>query len=144
MNYSNFHMQMKNGQNINCQPQFTSLFDEVEALLAAFYSNLVILKPAKASYSFQAAANALSEMLGRTEEEHDALRKKLFNLKKVAEEIEGYKNSAEASKNEADRLEQQSSSDRQTISEYLADATEKQSAVSSVHTEATHLSSGGF
>ncbi len=117
------------------------MFDEVEALLAAFYSNLVILKPTKASYSFQAAANALSEMLGRTEKEHDALRKKLFDLEKVAEEVQEYKNSAEASKNEAGRLEQQSSSDRQTISEYLADATEKQSAVSSVHTEATNLSS---
>lgn len=142
VNYDDFHFFMENGQNANLQSPFVNFVKAAEGLISAFYSNVVILKPSKASYSFQAAASALSGMLERTEGEHDALRGALSDLKKISDEAKSLAENATVSANEAERLKQEGANDRQTISEYLAKATEQQLAISSAHEAAISLSTG--
>ncbi|HNP65698.1 MAG TPA: hypothetical protein PKH39_17330 [Woeseiaceae bacterium] len=140
-NYDNFHAQTKNGQNIDCRAQFQQLFDTVENLLTAVYTVLPILNPDKAAFDFQAVGKSLSDQIARVAKDHDSVKQALKELERIANTAESLRKSAEDATNEITRLKTESGNERKTIGEYLAEVTEKQEAVDSIHTQAVSLES---
>jgi hypothetical protein len=138
-NYSNFQLQTKNGKNHIVQPHFVTVYNSVEALLEAYFDVLVIMKPTKANSSFQAAANNLSGIIGNTNDQYKRLKVLFTEAEKNSQAVEAYNSEISKTAMEANRLKEGGEADRKTISEYLADATDKAAAVSNIHTEAKHL-----
>ncbi|MCO4778352.1 MULTISPECIES: hypothetical protein [Lentibacter] len=145
-NYDNFHLQTTNGQNHDFRTSFKSFSDSTETLLDAFYSVLTVLRPTRSTYSFQAAANALStivesssEQLHKLHEENAALRQAVAA---ASDQVSAAKTQAKSAKEAAAETilsRDEGAKDRNTIAEYLADATEKKAAIESAHTEASSL-----
>lgn len=145
-NYGNFHLQTTNGQNHDFRSHFKNFSDSTETLLDAFYFVLMVLKPTKSTYSFQAAANALSSLIKSSSEQIHILHKENEALKQAVEvasnQVSAAKAQADKAKEaaeETNRIRDEGAKDRKTISEYLADATEKKAAIASAHTEASSL-----
>ncbi len=145
-NYDNFHIQTKDGQSHNFRSQFKNIGDITETLLDAFYSVLTILRPTRSTYSFQAAANALSsliesssEQIHNLHEENKALRQAVAAAVDQVSAAEAQAKKAKQAAEETHRTRDEGAKDRKTIGEYLADATEKKTAIETAHTEATSL-----
>ncbi len=138
-NYSNFHCQTANGQNTNCQPQFKQVYASVETLLTAYTAIVQIIN--SSSGNFQAAAKALARLLEKVSNDRDKVQEKLADLEAVSVKAENFRNIAETASAEANRLKKNSTSDQQTISEYLAEVTQKQEKVDSIHSQAVELES---
>ncbi|MEP4339779.1 MAG: hypothetical protein ABJ360_25935, partial [Roseobacter sp.] len=68
-NYDNFHLQTTNGQNHDFKSHFKNFSDSTETLLDVFYLVLTVLRPTRSTYSFQAAANALSSLIETSSEQ---------------------------------------------------------------------------
>lgn len=62
--------------NHNMQGQFQALYNSCETLLQQFFDCLYILKP-RATYSFQAAANAFSAVVGDANNQLSALKESI-------------------------------------------------------------------
>lgn len=147
-NYDNFHLQTKNGQNHDFRGNFKNFSESTEALLDAFYLVLTVLRPTRSTYSFQAAANALSSLIETSSEkirnlhkENEALRQAVAAASHQVSAAEAQANKAKEAAEEAIRTKDEGAKDRKTIGEYLADATEKKTAIETAHTEATSLES---
>jgi predicted nucleic acid-binding Zn-ribbon protein len=145
-NYDNFHLQTTNGQNHDFRGHFKNVSDSTEALLDAFYQVLIVLRPTRSTYSFQAAANALSSLIEdssaqihKLHEENAALRQAVATASDQVSAAESQAQKAKAAAEEASRTKDESASDRRTIGEYLADATEKKTAIETAHTAVSSL-----
>lgn len=145
-NYDNFQLQTTNGQNHDFRAYFKNFSDSTEALLDAFYLVLTVLRPTRSTYSFQAAANALSslissssEQIHKLHEENKALRQAVASASDQVSAAETQANKAREAAEETTRTRDEGGKDRKTIAEYLADATEKKTAIETVHTEASSL-----
>lgn len=138
-NYDNFHLQNLNGQNNDLRAAFKNFADGTEGLLEAFYRVLIILRPTKATYSFQAAANALTTLLEDISEEMGTLQKESAELRKTAKTADQIREQTQVAADETNRLQKESEKERRTIGEYLADATEKKTSIDSVHADASGL-----
>lgn len=145
-NYDNFHLQTTNGQSHDFRGHFKNFSESTEALLDAFYLVLTVLRPTRSTYSFQAAANALSsliesssEQISKLHEENEALRQAVAAASQQVSNAEAQANKAKEAAEEAIRTKDEGAKDRRTIGEYLADATDKKTAITTAHTEATSL-----
>lgn len=147
-NYDNFHLHTNNGQNHDFSGYFNNFSESTEDLLDAFYSVLTVLRPTRSTYSFQTAANALSSMIESSSEkirslheENEALRQAVAAASKQALAAEAQANKAKEAAEESIRTKDEGAKDRKTIGEYLAEATEKKTAIETAHTMATSLES---
>ncbi|MEM7747563.1 MAG: hypothetical protein AAF346_04865 [Pseudomonadota bacterium] len=145
-NYDNYHLQTTNGQNHDFRAVFKNFSDSTETLLEAFYSVLIVLRPTSSTYSFQAAANALSSLIEsssqqihKLHEENKALRQAVAAASNQVSDAEAQANKAKQAAEETSRTRDEGAKDRKTIGEYLADATEKKTAIETAHTEASSL-----
>ncbi|KZK79991.1 hypothetical protein PsAD13_04983 [Pseudovibrio sp. Ad13] len=138
-NYDNFHLQTVNGQNHDFRAFFKNFCDTTESLLEAFFSILVVLRPSKATFSFQAAANALSSLVQSSSEEIEKLRTENMELKKAVADALTKASDTRTAWEEAVRLKDESAKERKTIGEYLADATEKKASIDSIQYLASSL-----
>ncbi len=137
--YGNFHGQTSKGQSVNCHPQFKNLYDGVEALLAAFLGIAPVVS--ESSGDFQAAAKTFSQLLEKVTKDRDEVRKTLKDLKDIANQTERLRATTESASTEVNRLKDNSANDQQTISEYLAEATERREKIETVHASASQLES---
>jgi len=137
-NYSNFHAQTRNGNNHNMQGQFQTLHNGCETLLQRFFESLYILKP-RASYSFQAAANALSSVIDDANEQLSALKKTLTQVTILEQSLAAKDGEATKNLEEIKRLKADSDSDRKTIADYLSQATQERTSIRAVSDEASNL-----
>lgn len=145
-NYENFHLKTTNGQEHDFRGHFKNFSDSTETLLDAFYLVLTVLRPTRSTYSFQAAANALSSLIESSSEQIHNLHEENKALKQAVSVAKDYVSSAEAqakkaseSAEETSRTRDEGAKDRKTIGEYLADATEKKTAIETAHTAASSL-----
>ncbi|MBV7409634.1 hypothetical protein [Maritimibacter sp. DP1N21-5] len=145
-NYDNFQLQTTNGQNHDFRGYFKNFSDSTETLLDAFYLVLTVLRPTRSTYSFQAAANALSsliesssEQIRNLHEENKALRQAVAAASQQVSAAETQASKAKEAAEETIRTRDEGAKDRKTIGEYLADATEKKTAIETAHTEASSL-----
>lgn len=145
-NYENFHLQANNGQNNDLRGYFKNFNDSVEALLDPFMAVLAILRPSRSTYSFQAAANALTVLIDKSNEQLQALFQENASLRQAASDAqqlvaiaEAQADSAKDSADEALRTKEEGAKDRKTIAEYLADATDKRAAIEATYSEASSL-----
>lgn len=145
-NYDNFHLQTINGQSHDFRASFKSFSDSTEMLLEAFYSVLLVLMPTRSSHSFQAAAKALSslvesssEQIHKLHEENKALKQAVAAASSQVSAAEAQAGKAKQAAEETIRTRDEGAKDRKTIGEYLADATEKKTAIETVHTGASSL-----
>lgn len=145
-NYDNFHLQTNSGQNHDFRGHFKNFSDSTETLLDAFYLVLTVLRPTRSTYSFQAAANALSsliesssEQIQKLHEENNALRQAVAAATEQVSAAETQAKKAKEAAEETTRTRDEGAKDRKTISEYLADATEKKTAIETAYTEASLL-----
>ncbi|WP_281983402.1 hypothetical protein [Thalassorhabdomicrobium marinisediminis] len=145
-NYENFHLQTADGQNHDFRGLFKNFSDSTEALLDAFYQVLVVLKPTRSTYSFQAAANALSsliedssEQIHKLHEENKTLRQAVAAVSDQVSAAEAQVEKAKEAAEETSRAKDEGANDRKTIGEYLADSTEKKAAIEAAHSEASSL-----
>lgn len=137
--YDTFQAQQKNGQTIDLRSPFKSFTDSLDQLLESFFQVLVIIRPTKATYSFQAAANSLSNLVASVSGEMESLRKEVATLRKQASASEALVASTKESAEESARIRDESAKDRKTVSEYLSEATDKKTSIDSVHLSATSL-----
>lgn len=137
-NYSNFHAQTKNGTNHNMQGQFQTLHNRCETLLQRFFESLYILKP-RASYSFQAAANALSSVINDANDQLSTLKKTLKQVAVSEQGLSAKDQEATQHLEEIKRLRDDSDRGRKTISEYLSQATQEKISIKSISEEAFSL-----
>jgi predicted nucleic acid-binding Zn-ribbon protein len=145
-NYDNFHLQTTNGESHDLRGYFKNLSDNTETLLDAFYLVLTVLRPTRSTYSFQAAANALSSLIESSSEqfqnlreENKALRQAVAAAKDQVSAANGQAKKAKEAAEETSRTRDEGAKDRKTIGEYLADATEKKAAIETAHTQASSL-----
>ena len=145
-NYDNFHLQTTNGQNHDFRGHFNNFSGSTEALLEAFYQVLTVLRPTRSTYSFQAAANALSSLIEdssaqihKLHEENKALRQAVAAASVQVSAAETQAEKAKTAAEETSRTKDESAKDRRTIGEYLADSTEKKTAIETAHSEASSL-----
>lgn len=145
-NYDNFHLQTTNGQNHDFRGHFKNFTDSTEALLEAFYQVLTILRPTRSTYSFQAAANALSSLIEDSSEQIHKLKKEnealLQAVAAASDQVSAAKAQATHAKEAAEetsRTRDEGAKDRRTIGEYLAEATDKKTAIETAHTAASTL-----
>lgn len=145
-NYDNFHLQTTNGQNHDFSAHFRNFSDSTETLLDAFYLVLTVLRPTRSTYSFQAAANALSsliesssEQIHNLNEENKTLRQAVGAATDQVSAAEAQAKKAKEAAEETSRTRDEGAKDRKTIGEYLAEATEKKTAIETAHTEASSL-----
>ncbi len=132
-NYDNFHLQASNGQNHDLRSHFKQVSDATEILLEAFFRILVILRPAKTTYSFQAATKALSGVIEAASGELEKLRADNVALKKAVANAESKASDAKTAAEEAVRNRDEAAKDRKTVGEYLSDATDKKATIDTVH-----------
>lgn len=138
-NYDNFHLQTTNGQNHDFRSLFKQFSDATETLLEAFFRILVILRPTKTTYSFQAATKALSGLIESVSAELEQLRADNVALKKAVASAEAKASDAKTAAEETVRNRDEAAKDRKTVGEYLADATEKKTTIDAVHTATEEL-----
>jgi uncharacterized coiled-coil DUF342 family protein len=145
-NYKNFHLQTADGQNHDFRGHFKNFSDSTEVLLDAFYQVLTVLKPSRSTYNFQAAANALSSLIGVSSEQIDELRVENQTLRQAVAAASDQVTAAEAqakkakeAAEETSRTKDEGAKDRKTIGEYLAVSTEKKAAIETAHLEASSL-----
>lgn len=138
-NYDNFHATTKNGQAHNCLPWFKAVDDTIDPLMDAFFNVLMILRPTKATYSFQAASNALNEMISKTHALYESYRNKEDELTKGLNTAKQTEKKFEEIAKELNRLRDEGASDRKTITEYASDASDKVASISTAHNEAMEL-----
>lgn len=136
--YSNFHAQTKNGNNHNLESHFQGLHNACEMLLQRFFEGLYILKP-RSSFSFQAAANALFSVVNDANEQLSTLKKSLKQVSVSEESLSSKEEQATAHLDEIKRLKTDGDSDRKTIADYLANATQEKASIQSVSEEASKL-----
>ena len=146
INYNNFHLQTTNGQDHDFRGHFKNFTDSTETLLEAFYLVLTVLRPTRSTYSFQAAANALSsliesssEQIQNLHEENKALSQAVTAAKNQVSSAEAQAKNATKAAEETSRTRDEGAKDRKTIGEYLADVTEKKTAIETAHTVASSL-----
>lgn len=137
--YDNFHFMGANGHNVDFRATFKNFSDITETLLESFFRVLVILRPTKATYSFQAAANAFAALVESSSEEIEKLHLENAKLKKLVSNADANSAEAKTAADEAIRLRDEGAKDRKTISEYLADATDKKASIDTVHSSASSL-----
>lgn len=145
-NYDNFHLQTTNGQNHDLRGHFKNVSDSTEALLDAFYQVLTVLRPTRSTYSFQAAANALSSLIEdssaqihKLHEENESLRQAVAAASVQVSAAEAQAAKATVAAEETSRTRDESAKDRRTIGEYLADSTAKKAAIETAHSDASSL-----
>jgi predicted nucleic acid-binding Zn-ribbon protein len=145
-NYDNFHLQASNGQNHDFRANFKNFADSTEVLLDAFYQVLTVLRPSRSTYSFQAAANALStliesssEKIQKLYEKNDALEEAVSAASGQVLAVEAEVKKAKDAAEETVRTKDEGAKDRKTIGEYLATSTEKKTAIETAHSEASSL-----
>lgn len=145
-NYDNFQLQTGNGQNHDFRGHFKNFSESTENLLDSFYMVLTVLRPTRSTYSFQAAANALSSLIETTSEQLLKLSKENSSLRhavtEAAQQVSAAEAQASKAKGAADetlRTKDEGAKDRKTIGEYLADATEKKAAIDAAHSHASSL-----
>lgn len=137
-NYSNFHAQTKNGNSHNMEGHFQALHNTCETLLQRFFEGLYILKP-RASYSFQAAANALSSVIDDANDQLTALKRSLKQVTVSESSLSAKEEQATSHLEEIKRLKTDGDSDRKTIADYLAQATQEKASIQTVSEEASKL-----
>jgi hypothetical protein len=145
-NYDNFHLQTTNGQNHDFRGHFKNFSESTEALLDAFFQVLTVIRPTRSTYSFQAAANALASLIGASSEqihklysENEALRQSVAAASDQVSAAEAQAKKAQKAADETNRIKDESAEDRKTIGEYLADSTEKKTAIETAHSGAFSL-----
>lgn len=138
-NYDNYHLQTVNGTNIDLRGQFKSFADSTEQLLEAFYQVLVILRPTKTAYRFQAVVDGLSELVDAGTKKIQELNANNGKALKALQEVEASRTRLEAEAKEVSRLKGETEADRKTISEYLAETTSNKSNIDAIHSAATKL-----
>jgi predicted nucleic acid-binding Zn-ribbon protein len=145
-NYDNFNLQTTNGQNHDFRGHFKNFTDSTEALLEAFYQVLIVLRPTRSTYSFQAAANALSSLIENSSEQIHKLRVEnaalLQAVAAASDQVSAAEVQAKQAKEAAEetsRTRDEGAKDRKTIGEYLADATDKKTAIETAHSAASSL-----
>lgn len=145
-NYENFHLQTTNGNQNDFRAFFKNFSESTETLLEAFYSVLTVLRPTRSTYSFQAAANALSSLIEASSKQINDLHEENKILRRAVSEAKGHVLSTEAqakrameAAEETSRTRDEGAKDRKTIGEYLAEATEKKTAIETAHTTASSL-----
>lgn len=145
-NYDNFHLSVANGQKHDFRASFKSFSDCTETLLDAFYLVLTVLRPTRSTYSFQAAANALSSLVESYSEQIQSLHVENKTLRQAVTAAKDQVSSAELQAQRAkdaaedtSRTKNESAQDRKTIGEYLAESTEKRTAIETAHTAAYSL-----
>jgi predicted nucleic acid-binding Zn-ribbon protein len=136
--YNNFHAQTKNGNNHNLENSFQNLQNTCELLLNRFFDGLYILKP-RSSYSFQAAASALSSIINDANDKLSTLKKSLNQVSVSEESLSTKVEQATTYLDEIKRLKTDGDSDRKTIADYLAQATQEKTSIQSVSEEASKL-----
>src|SRR5690606_27251452 len=115
-----------------------TLHNGCETLLQRFFESLYILKP-RASYSFQAAANALSSVIDDANEQLSALKKTLTQVTILEQSLAAKDGEATKNLEEIKRLKADSDSDRKTIADYLSQATQERTSIRAVSDEASNL-----
>lgn len=136
--YSNFHARTINGNNHNMEGHFQALHNACETLLQRFFEGLYILKP-RASYSFQAAANAMSSVIDDANDNLAALKKSLKQVTISEDSLSAKDEQASSHLEEIKRLKTDGDSDRKTISEYLSQATQEKTSIHAISEEASKL-----
>jgi len=139
-NYSNFHFQTANGNNHNAQAAFQGLFDASETFLQRFFESLFILKP-RASYSFQAAATGLSNVIAEVSEALAAAKTSQKKITQAESELSAKVEAATAQLNQIERLKTDGAADRETIAKSLAEVTQHKANVEAVNSHASRLRS---
>jgi len=137
-NYSSFQAQTKNGNSHNMEGHFQALHNACETLLERFFDGLYILKP-RASYSFQAAASALSSVIDDANDQLSALKKSLKQVAVSEESLSAKEEQATSDLEEIKRLKTDSDSDRKTIADYLSQATQEKASIQTISDEASKL-----
>ena len=140
-NYDNFHLQTVNGRNYDFRTAFKNFSDSIENLLEAFFGVLVILRPSQATYSFQAAANALTRLVEDFSEQLQNLREENAELEEAVLGAKASEEKAKSAAEEAARQSDEAAKERKTLAEYTADATEKKASIDSIYSAAKTLES---
>ena len=138
-NYDNFHAQTNNGQNHNLQGNFRNVGNAIEAVLEAYLQVLTVLRPTKANYSFQAAANAFSGLVEDMQSQYAGVVEQNSSISEVLQTAEQASATIQGLSRELQTFREEGSKDRETLAEHLTDATEKTETISTVHGEATGL-----
>ncbi|NRG17354.1 hypothetical protein HPQ64_06615 [Rhizobiales bacterium] len=136
--YSNFNALANNNNNINIHAYFNNVYNTTEDLLKRLFENLFILKP-KSSYSFQAAANSLTSLINDTYDKFTSLDKTLKQLSITEKELISKNDEASNQLDEIKRFKTDSDNDRQTIAEYLSQATSQKTDIQTIQDEASEL-----
>lgn len=137
-NYKNMHAQTQNGQTHNMDGQFQALYATSETFLVRFFESAQILKP-RGGFSFQAAANSLSQQLERGHETLEAIRGALKQIGTAEKSLSAKEEAAVTHVEEIERQKTNAEADRKTIAEYLEQVTQQKAGVQTVHQEATKL-----
>jgi len=137
-NYENFQALTKDGNNHNAESHFQALNNATEELLKRFFESLFILKP-RATYSFHAAANALSSVIDDANANLASLKKSLKQVHISERDLVAKQENATTLLDELRRLKTDSDNDRKTIAEYMAQATQERTAIKAVSSETSTL-----
>lgn len=144
--YETFHIRTKNGHQHDLRAHFKNFSDSTEGLLEAFYSVLTVLRPTRSTFSFLAAANAMSSLIETSSAQIHALDGEIENLRNAVAEasnhvvrVQTHATTAKEAADETTRAKDEGGKDRKTIGEYLAEVTNKKTAVETIHSTATEL-----
>ena len=87
LSYDTLSVNFRNGDTIDFQSQFKSVFDSIESYLASFQNIFQSVSPSRAAFNFSSATDSLSKIIGRAndvrESLQDALNQASKNLGKV-------------------------------------------------------------
>lgn len=144
-NYENFHFLFKNGESIDLKAPFANVWDSADSLLDAFYSVTPIVKP-KSGYDFANVTNAIStaltsatEEIGKATTANAELKRQIEKTTKSATDgtslLDQLKNTAA----DAQKAKEDAEKNRQSIAEFLGEATERKSSIETILNDARQL-----
>lgn len=96
ISYDNFNFTAINGSSIPFDGYFKSLFDSVESYTSAFQTVFQAASPSRAAFNFTSAGDALTKVIGRTNETREALQVALNAAKKELDKVSSNQSAFEA------------------------------------------------
>jgi hypothetical protein len=138
-NYETFHLHANNGQSFDLRQYFSNPADSTDGLLEALVPIYSLARPTKGSSTFQAAADTLAAIIQTATSELNTIRATSSSLGKTLKSTNESAESAQNTALEIKRMKDDAATDRKSISEYAAEATEKRASIDAVAMQASSL-----
>ncbi len=139
--YSNFQIVCNNGSRLDARSQLLKFADSTEVLLDAFFNLELALRPYTGRNSYASATKALTTLISKANDELQALKKDITSARSILKTSNVNAETIKINAEETGRIKEEIEKDRKTVSEYLAEATERNKAIESVHSAASSLES---